>query len=123
MTAPTVNCFAAHRALVDRAALMARHLASSSEDEADLLRLGATCVQIAAEQAVGARNDHEAIRAWSQCELGERQIRVATCAALRKKRIHTLDYDRTFALASQAYQARSNVMLRLRWQLRSAAVI
>jgi hypothetical protein len=122
-TEPNRNCFSAHRALVERAGVLSRRLSSDAVDESDLLRLGATCVDLAAQQALGAGSDRDAIRSWLQCERGERQIRSATFRALHNRRIPVEEYDLTFALARQATEARRDEVARLRRQLKLLAII
>jgi hypothetical protein len=122
-TRPMVDCFVAHRVLVEHAAGLSRRLERAATDESDLLRLGATCVRIAAEQALAAPDERRAIRAWNECERGERQIRSATYHAFRKGRLDRPAYDQTFGTASHAARARSGELLRLRRRLRQLAVI
>src|SRR5205823_5175433 len=85
------DCFAVHRKLAGSAILLARRLGSWGQ-EADQLRLGASCVQIAAERALAAHSEREAILGWSECELGDRQIRGATYRALAAGQIGNGEY-------------------------------
>jgi hypothetical protein len=80
-------------------------------------------LRIASQQAVGAPDERQAIRCWSQCALGERQIRSATYRAMRKQRIQTREYDFTFVLAHRAALAREEELLRLRRRLQLLSVI
>jgi hypothetical protein len=111
------HCFAVHRSLAEHAQQLARRLATRSPDAADQLRLGSSCVDIAAQQALAAREERDAIYGWSQCSLGERQIRRATYQALRGGHIETRDYDSTFDAAIAATRARHSEIQRLRRQL------
>jgi hypothetical protein len=122
-TRPMVDCFVAHRALVDRASVLSRRLERAATHESDLLRLGASCVRISSEQALAAPDERQAIRAWNECERGERQIRSATYHAFRKGRLDRPAYDETFGTASHAARARRGELLRLRRRLRQLAVI
>jgi hypothetical protein len=122
-TRPLADCYAAHQELFERATVLSRLLAQASTDESDLLRLGASCVGIGSRQALAARDLREAILGWSECELGDRQIRGATYRAYRKGRIRTRDYDFTFGAAIHATRARRDELLRLRRQLRQLAII
>jgi len=117
------DCFAAHHELADRAHALSRFLRHTNADESDLLRLGAVCLQIASERALGAREEREAIRSWVECEIGDLQIRGATYRALALGHIGNPDYDETFRAASQATRARRDELLRLRRRLRQLAVI
>jgi hypothetical protein len=121
-TQPLHHCFAVHRELTIIASELARRLGAGFDDS-DLLRLGASCVDIAAQHALAARDEREAIRSWAQCELGDRQIRAATYRALASGRIDNPEYDRTFGAAIVATRVRRDELLRLRRRLRALAVI
>src|SRR5262249_1023213 len=84
LTRPLGDCFKAQRALSSAASELARRL-QSFHPEADLLRLGAMCVQLGAEQALQARDPRAAMRSWRECYLGEMQIRRMTYHALRDR--------------------------------------
>src|SRR5262249_50649584 len=103
--------------LAERAARLARLIAPRSPDDADQLRLGSSCVQIASQQALASRSERDAIYGWSQCALGDRQIRRATYWALRGGPIAVDDYDVTFSAAIAATRARFCEIQRLRCQL------
>ena len=118
-----VECLAAHRRLAQAAHEVMRRLPLAAENQSDLLRLGASCVQIAAEQAFGSRGERDAILRWGECEIGEKQIRKATYHALRNGFIKNRDYDELFRVAAQAQRTRSDETQRLRRRLRQLAVI
>jgi hypothetical protein len=122
-TQPLADCFALHCSLVEHAHLLARRLGPVCADQSDRLRLGAGCVSIAAQRALATRDEREAIRSWSECELGDRQIRSATYHALALGRIDNFIYDRTFAAAIEATRARRDEMLRLRRRVRLLSVV
>ncbi len=116
------DCFAVHKKLAGSAILLARRLGSWGH-EADQLRLGASCIQIAAERALAAHSEREAILGWSECELGDRQIRGATYRALALGRIGNGEYDETFDAAIVAARIRRDELLRLRRRMRVMTVI
>ncbi len=118
-----VECLAGQRALVHAAQELMRRLPLRAHNSVDLLRLGATCVSIAAEQAFGERDTSVAIRLWTQCEAGERQIRAATYHALRNGFIKNRDYDELFAVAAQSRRTRHRELQRLRRGLRQLALM
>jgi hypothetical protein len=122
-THPLADCYSVHQSLVERAMSLSLRLARERADEADLLRLGATCVRIGAQQALEAREPRQAIKGWSECELGERQIRSATCHALRHQHIDNRIYDALFRVAGQALRKRRDEIDRMRVQLKLLAVI
>ena len=117
------DCLAAHRRLANAALVLMQRLPLRGDHLADLLRLGASCIQLASNHAFSTRHEREAIRSWAECDLGERQIRSATYHALRNGFIKTPDYDDVFRAAAEATRARRDEMLRLRRQLRQLAVI
>jgi hypothetical protein len=120
-TAALHDCFAAHRVLSERAGTLSRALHGSDGDASDLLRLGATCIRLASERALAARDEMIAIRGWRECGLGDQQIRAATYRALRAGLIGTSIYDATFATAIWAARVRSDEIVRLRRRLFSQA--
>ncbi len=122
-TQPLAECYSLHLTLVDKATWLSMHLARERADDADLLRLGATCVRIGAQQALATRDPREAIKGWAQCELGERQIRAATSRALAAQKIDNRIYDAVFRAASHATRSRGGELLRMRTELRQLAVI
>jgi hypothetical protein len=117
------DCLAAQRALAQAALELMQTLPPQDGQLIDWLRLGASCIQLASDQAFTARHDRDAIRGWSECELGERQIRRATYHALRCGFIRTRDYDGLFRIAACATRARRDETERLRRRLRQLAVI
>jgi hypothetical protein len=110
------NCFQAHRKVFEAADLLARELTSTFADF-DLFRLGACCMQIAAESALQANDPKEALRRWRECSLADRQIRIATYRALRARCIGSDVYDQMFRLARKAARFREEERLRLRSRL------
>jgi hypothetical protein len=110
------QCFQRHRALIDAAMLLHRRLATVHPD-ADLLRLGANCMRIAAHSALQSREVRQTLRDWKECALAERQIRLATYRALRDGAIDAKRYDEVFALARVAARTREDERQRLRRQL------
>jgi hypothetical protein len=121
-TRPLHECFAAHRALSESAGSLSRRLHGRDADASDLLRLGAVCIRLAAERALAARHEGEAIHGWRQCSLGDQQIRAATYRALRAGLIDTTTYDRTLALAIAAARSRTDELVRLRRRLLQQAL-
>jgi hypothetical protein len=112
------HCFTAHRILVEHAAFLAGRTLRSRPRESDLLRLGAGCVNVASQRALTANDPRPALRAWSECEPGERQIRAATYRLLMLGQIAAEQYDMIFHVATRARQARRDEQLRLRRELR-----
>jgi hypothetical protein len=110
------DCFAAQRALCSAAAFLSSKLGRSCGD-ADLLRLGSTCLSVAARAALAAHSEREALRSWRQCALAERQIRCATAHALATGYISNVTYDEIFGLVTVAARARQGEQLRLRRRL------
>jgi hypothetical protein len=122
-TKPISDCFAAHRALIEAAIELSRRVGRRAEDEADLMRLGATCVRIASERALAARSDQEAIGGWRECDPGEKQIRFATYWAMRRGAIDVRDYDALFGAAIRAAHARKDEIDRLRIRVQAEALV
>lgn len=116
-TRPLHDCFAAHRTLSETAGALSRRLHGRDEDASDLLRLGATCIRLAAESALAAGSEREAIYRWRQCGLGDTQIRAATYRALRRGFIDTATYDATLAASITATRIRTDELVRLRRRL------
>jgi hypothetical protein len=117
------ECLALQRGLVHAALELMRRLPLTAHNSVDLLRLGATCISIAAEQAFGERDERRAVHLWAQCDAGERQVRSATYHALRNNFIKNRLYDELFAIANQARRARRSERDRLRRRLRQLALI
>ena len=110
------QCFQRHRALTDAALALHRRLAAVHPD-ADLLRLGANCMRIAAHNALQSLDVRQTLRDWRECALAERQIRLATFRALRDGAIDAQRYDEVFGLARAAARTREDERQRLRRQL------
>jgi hypothetical protein len=121
--ASPVECLAGHRHLVESARELMRRLPLRAQNSIDLLRLGATCITLAAEQAFGERDERRAAYLWAQCDAGEQQIRRATYHALRNGYIRNRDYDALFLVARDARQARRAELDRLRRKLRQRSMI
>ncbi len=113
-----VECFSLHLRLCEQTRSVIRLLPISARAEAERLRLAVSCVLVAGERALGARDESEALRSWLECELSERQIRVATYRALRKRAITCADHEAVFAVANRASRARRQLLVRLRRRLR-----
>jgi hypothetical protein len=109
-------CFGLHRQLADAAVSLSRRLQSVHED-ADLLRLGASCIHIAAQEALQASDPRQMLRSWRECALAEQQIRIATYRALRDGCIETRVYDDLFRLATKVARIREDERQRVRRQL------
>jgi hypothetical protein len=118
-----VDCLAKQRELVRSAEELMRRLPLRAVNISDLLRLGSTCLAIAAENAFGERDAGQAVRMWKQCDAGEQQIRRGTYHALRNGFITNRQYDALFAVAKEARGARYEELQRLRRLLRQSAVI
>jgi hypothetical protein len=117
------DCFGAHRVLATHARELSRRLAGVRPGESDLLRLGAGCVQLAAERGLAARDDYRAALAWNECSLGDRQIRAATYRALAAGAIGNREYDHVFCAAIVAARARREELARLRSRLSALALV
>ncbi|MCU1276514.1 MAG: hypothetical protein JWM53_60 [bacterium] len=115
-------CFAVHRALWEAAAALSRRLSTSTED-GYLLHLGASCMRIASESALQARNENEGLRAWRECILADRQIKLATYLALRRGTIDNGTFDDIFAMAREASRLREEERQRLRRQLNRQIIV
>ncbi len=116
------RCFAAHRALWETGAKLSRRL-STATDDGYLLHLGASCMRIAAENALASREPRDTLKSWRECALAERQIRLATYGALRSGSIDNATYDEVFVLAREAARIREHERQRLRQRLLRLAVI
>lgn len=116
------SCFAAHRRLFEAASTLSRRLAGV-HDDADLLRLGGSCMRIAAHDALQARDPRQTLRSWRECALAERQVRLATFHALRDGCIEADVYDQIFELARKAARIREDERQRLRRQLLLLAIV
>ena len=110
------QCYQRHRALFEEAARLHLRIAATHED-ADLLRLGANCMRIAAHHALQSDDLRQTLRHWRECALAERQIRMATFRALRDGVIDNEGYDQLFTLARTAARTREDERQRLRRQL------
>jgi hypothetical protein len=122
LTQPFGSALNAQRALVRAARELAHALAHDFED-ADLLRLGATCMQIATDSVVQARDLREVIRSWKECALGERQIRLVTYRALKAGCIDNETYDEMFRLATLAAHIRENERQRVRRKIQNLDIV
>jgi hypothetical protein len=111
-TRPLYLCYQAHQELVRRAGALLQRIGRT--DDADLMRLAASCIDLAARRALATRDDAEAIRSWRECALGEQQIRAATYWAMRRGRLHAREYDETFGAAASATRAREAEIDRLK---------
>lgn len=110
------SCFQRHRELIDEAGELHRKLAATHAD-ADLLRLGASCMKIASHAALQSSDVRQTLQSWRECALAERQIRLATFRALRDGCIDKRRYDRLFEMATRAARVREDERQRLRRQL------
>lgn len=118
----TGDCFAAHRALWEAAAALARRLTTSSH-EGHLLYIGASCMRIASEQALQAHGPAQAIYSWRECILAERQMRLATYLGLRRGVVDADTYDYLFRLATSVARVREEERQRLRRELCRSAIV
>ena len=112
----TAECFAAHRQLWEAAAEIGRRLKTTTE-EGSALQLGASCMRLAAEQALQARDGVHALRSWRECILADRQIKIGTYFGLRNGTLDVASYDMLFGLASRAAKIREEERQRIRRQL------
>jgi len=119
---PTGECFAAHRALWEAAAALSRRLSTTS-DEGHLLHLGASCMRLSAEQALQARSHWEALRAWRDCSLADRQIKLAIYFGLRNGTVDTGTYDDLFRLSRDVARIREDERQRLRRDLNQRTIV
>jgi hypothetical protein len=116
------DCFAAHRALWEAAAALSRRLTTSS-DEGYLLHLGASCMRIASENALAARSGYDALRAWRECILADRQIKLATYLSLKRGTVDNGTFDDIFAMARTASRIREEERQRLRRELNRQVIV
>jgi len=119
---PTGECFAAHRVLWEAAAALSRRL-STTTDEGHLLHPGASCMRLAAEQALQARSHWEALRAWRDCSLADRQIKLAIYFGLRNATVDTGTYDDLFRLSRDVARIREDERQRLRRDLNQRTIV
>src|SRR2546423_8582123 len=91
-----VDCLARQRELVHAAEELMRRLPLRAVNSIDLLRLGSTCLILAAEHAFGERDQRQAARLWKQCDAGEQQNRTGTYQALRHGFIKKPEYGLSF---------------------------
>jgi hypothetical protein len=110
------RCFHRHRKLALAALQLHRELALI-HDDADLFRLGATCMRIASQNALQGRDPQEVLRSWRECALAERQIRLATYRALKAGWIDNRRYDEMFHLARMTTRVREDERQRIRRQI------
>jgi hypothetical protein len=110
------RCFHRHRNLALAALKLHRELALIHAD-ADLFRMGATCMRIAAQNALQTRDLQQVLRSWRECALAERQIRLATFRALRAGCIDNRRYDELFGLARITARVREDERQRIRRQI------
>jgi hypothetical protein len=122
LTRPLGDCFKTQQALIHAANELARRL-HNVHPEADLLRLGAMCVKLGAEQALQARDPQLAMRGWRECGLGEKQIRLITYRALRDGCIGKSTYDAMFRLAALAARIREDERQRLRRKMQYLNIV
>ena len=115
-------CFAAHRALWEAAAALSRRLTTSTDD-GYLMHLGASCMRIASENALQARSAPDALRAWRECILAERQIKLATYLSLRRGTVDNGTFDDMYAMARTASRIREEERQRLRRELNRQVIV
>ncbi|HEX9102819.1 MAG TPA: hypothetical protein VF997_11480 [Polyangia bacterium] len=116
------ECFAAHRMLWESAAALSRRL-STTTDEGHLLHLGASCMRLAAEQALQARNHWEAMRGWRDCTLADRQIKLAIYYGLRRGTVDNGTYDDLFRLSRDVARLREEERQRLRREFNQRSIV
>lgn len=117
------NCFQRHRELLEEALELERRMTGHADS--DLLRMGTTCMRIAAHAALqtSSTDPRQALQSWRDCALAERQIRLATFHMLRDRCIDKGRYDRVFEAARRAARVREDERQRLRrWLLRMDVV-
>jgi hypothetical protein len=116
------QCFRRHGALVEEALRLHREINAVHAD-ADLLQLGASCMRIAAQEALQSHDPRQTLQSWRECALAERQIRLATFRALRDGCIDNRRYDELFALARLASRVREDERQRIRRQLHRMDIV
>jgi hypothetical protein len=116
------DCFAAHRALWEATAALARKLTTATED-GYTLHLGASCMRIAAEAALQTRRPHDALRSWRECMLAERQIKLGIYLALRRNAVDNGTFDNLFALSKAAERLREEERMRLRREINHQVIV
>jgi hypothetical protein len=116
------ECFGAHRLLWQTAAALSRKL-TTAHDDGHLMHLGASCMRIAAENALQARTLVEVLRSWRECLLAERQIKLATCMALRRGAVGKGTYDDVFALSQRAARLRETERQRVRREIQAQTLV
>ena len=110
------RCFLRHRELIEASEELYRKIMTDHVD-ADLLRMGATCMHIASTSAMRSHDPRQTLQSWRECALAERQIRIATFRALRDGCISKHRYDTMFQTATRAARTREDERQRLRRQL------
>ena len=122
LTRPIGDVFKAQRALIHVARQLSRAL-TGVHPEADVLHLGASCMQIAIENTLKTKDPREVMRNWRECGLGEKQIRLITYRALRDGCIDNQTYDAVFRLASQAARIREDERQRQRRKMQYLDIV
>jgi hypothetical protein len=116
------RCFQRHSMLALAAMKLHREL-NAVHTDADLFRMGATCMRISAQNALQADDPRHMLQGWRECALAERQIRLATFRALRAGCIDERCYDAVFSLARKAARAREDERLRIRRELLQTSLV
>ena len=114
-TKPLTNCYEMHKVLCTRAMELFAIAERPRPERAAALRVAASCISIASNQALAARTPQQAAIAWRQCDRGDRALRSATYQLLNV--IGDAGYDGLFAAAAEAARARRDELLRLRRQM------
>jgi hypothetical protein len=87
------------------------------------MHLGASCMRIAAENALQSHDARQTLRSWRECILADRQIKLATYLALRRGAISNGHYDDIFGLAREASRLREQERQRLRRELSKLVIV
>ena len=120
-TQPLTDCYEMHKVLYARAMELYRLVERERPENATALRVAASCVGVAANQALIARTPTDAVRAWRDCDRGDRALRSATYHLLAV--IGDGGYDGLFAAAIEATRSRRDEMVRLRRRIQLESIV
>ncbi len=111
------SCASAHSELIRYVSAIITANRRLDRDTALLARLGMTCVAQSAQKALLSHTEVAALRAWTDCALGEQQLRDAIFRAFRHGSIDTDQFDHVFVLLKRAAEHRASERIRLRQRI------
>ena len=110
----------ASRAVGSGASAVAR--LSTATDDGYLMHLGASCMRIAAENALQSHDARQTLRSWRECIAGRSADQARDVSArCARGAIGNGHYDDIFALAREASRLREHERQRLRRELRRSS--